>query len=71
MENWKIHSMEINALLKNQEIKEGMTREMKKHLETNENENIIYQNMGFQESNAQREFYSLYQKGSKELKMIA
>ena len=32
--------MEINALLKNQEIKEGMTREIKKHLETNENENI-------------------------------
>ena len=54
MENWKIHSMEINALLKNQEIKEGMTREMKKHLETNENENILKH---MRQSNSQREFY--------------
>ena len=54
MENRKIHSMEINALLKNQEIKEGMTREMKKHLETNENENILKH---MRQSNSQREVY--------------
>ena len=54
MENWKIHSMEINALLKNQEIKEGMTREMKKHLETNENENILKH---MRQSNSRREVY--------------
>jgi len=61
MENWKIHSMEINALFKNQEIKEGMTREMKNHLETNENENIL-KHMRQRQSNSQREVY-----GSKHL----
>ena len=52
---WRLN----NTLLNNQEITEEIKEEIKKYLETNDNENTMIQNqMGFSKSSSKREVYS-------------
>ena len=44
--------------LNNQQVTEEIKREIKKFLETNDNENIIQKPMGCRKSNSKREVYS-------------
>ena len=52
---WKLN----NTLLNNQEITEEIKEEVKKYLETNDNENMMTQKpMGCSKSSSKKEFYN-------------
>ena len=51
---WRLN----NTLLNNQEVIEEIKEEIKKYLETNDNENTMTQNLGCSKSSSKREVYS-------------